>query len=100
MTPSQFVQSADVKLAVYTWGKASKNKPTVVLVHGYPDAANVWQATAELLAKQYFVVAYDVRGAGNSTRPTKKSAYDLKYLVDDLICVGDEHLVTRRVAGA
>ena len=60
MTPSQFVQSADVTLAVYTWGKASKNKPTVVLVHGYPDAANVWQASAELLAKRYFVVAYDV----------------------------------------
>ena len=89
MTPSQFVQSADVTLAVYTWGKASKNKPTVVLVHGYPDAANVWQASAELLAKRYFVVAYDVRGAGLSTRPTKKSAYDLKYLVDDLAAVVD-----------
>lgn len=87
MTPSQFVQSADVKLAVYTWGKPSKNKPTVVLVHGYPDAANVWKASAELLAKRYFVVAYDVRGAGNSTRPTQKSAYDLKYLVDDLAAV-------------
>jgi pimeloyl-ACP methyl ester carboxylesterase len=72
MTPSQFVQSADVKLAVYTWGKPSKNKPTVVLVHGYPDAANVWKASAELLAQRYFVVAYDVRGAGNSTRPTTK----------------------------
>lgn len=87
MTPSQIVQSGDVELAVYTWGEAKPKKPTVVLVHGYPDAASVWKATAELLAKRYFVVAYDVRGAGRSTRPDHTAAYDLEHLVNDLAAV-------------
>ena len=93
MNPQQLVQSGDVELAVYTWGKRgtkAKPKPIVVLVHGYPDAASVWKATAELLAQHYFVVAYDVRGAGRSTRPDHTQAYDLEHLVNDLAAVVDE----------
>ncbi len=89
MTPSQIVKSGDVELAVYTWGEAQPNKPTVVLVHGYPDAASVWKATAEIMAQRYFVVAYDVRGAGRSTRPDHTAAYDLEHLVNDLAAVVD-----------
>lgn len=90
MTPNQIVRSGDIDLAVYTWGKpgtAKKPKPTVVLVHGYPDAASVWKATAEILAEKYFVVAYDVRGAGRSTVPDHTAAYDLEHLVSDLAAV-------------
>lgn len=93
MTPATTVQSGDVTLAVYTWGKPgtqAKPKPTVVLVHGYPDAASIWQTTAELLAKKYFVVAYDVRGAGRSSAPDHTAAYDLDHLVNDLAAVVDE----------
>ena len=90
MTPDKTVKSGDVELAVYSWGKPGKNKPVVVLVHGYPDAASVWKATAELLAKKYYVVAYDVRGAGRSTRPDHTAAYDLEHLVNDLAAVVDE----------
>ncbi|MGH8430253.1 MAG: alpha/beta fold hydrolase, partial [Solimonas sp.] len=80
MTPSQIVNSGDVELAVYTWGKPGKSKPTVVLVHGYPDAASVWKATAAKLAERYRVLAYDVRGAGRSTHPDHTQAYDLEHL--------------------
>lgn len=89
MNPSQFVTSGDIELAVYTWGKAASGKPSVVLVHGYPDAANVWSKTAELLARRYHVVGYDVRGTGNSSAPDKVEAYALDYLVNDLAAVAD-----------
>lgn len=39
-TPDLFVQSSNVRLAVYTWGdKPSADKPRdiVVLAHGFPD---------------------------------------------------------------
>lgn len=88
MTPQQHVKSGDVELAVYTWGKRGK-KPTIFLVHGYPDAANVWKNCAEKLSEEYFVVAYDVRGAGRSSRPKRVADYDLDYLVDDLAAVVD-----------
>lgn len=91
MTPTQFVKSGAVDLALYTWGQPGKKKrkPVVVLVHGYPDAAEVWTPVAEQLAERYFVVAYDVRGAGRSTAPQGANAYALPYLVEDLAAVVD-----------
>ena len=51
LTPSRMLEDGDVALAIYEWGRAG-NRPTVILVHGYPDAASVWTATAEsILAK-------------------------------------------------
>jgi NAD(P)-dependent dehydrogenase (short-subunit alcohol dehydrogenase family)/pimeloyl-ACP methyl ester carboxylesterase len=96
MTPDQFVQSGNIELAVYSWGKPG-NKPTVVLVHGYPDAASVWKASAEKLAQRYHVVAYDVRGAGRSSRPDHTASYELDYLVNDLAAVVDRVSPSRPV---
>ena len=87
MTPNRFVTSGDIELAVYTWGMPEAGKPNVMLVHGYPDAASVWERTAELLAERYFVVAYDVRGAGRSSVPDHTRAFDLEHLVNDLSAV-------------
>ena len=92
MTPTQLLQSGDVQLAVYTWGEAPTQKspkPVVLLVHGYPDAASVWRQTAEILAERYFVVAYDVRGAGLSSQPANQAGFGLEYLVADMAVVID-----------
>lgn len=89
MMPSQTIVSGDVELALYAWNKPGKNRPTILLVHGYPDAASVWKATAEQLAPRYHVVAFDVRGAGRSTRPDHTAAYDLEHLIADLAAVID-----------
>jgi NAD(P)-dependent dehydrogenase (short-subunit alcohol dehydrogenase family)/pimeloyl-ACP methyl ester carboxylesterase len=88
MTPSQTVRSGEVELAVYTWGAPSRG-PTVVLVHGYPDSAAIWRDTAQLLAESHFVVAYDVRGAGRSSRPGAVGAYAIDRLMEDLGAVLD-----------
>lgn len=58
--------------------------PTVVLLHGYPDSQLVWRPVAELLARRYHVVTYDVRGAGASDAPARPEGYALKHLVADL----------------
>lgn len=90
MTPEQFVTNGEVRLAVYSWGKTHRdNRPVIVLIHGYPDSADVWNAVAEQLSADYFVVAYDVRGAGRSSAPNGSQAYSLSHLVDDLHAVID-----------
>ncbi|MDF2445933.1 MAG: short chain dehydrogenase domain protein [Moraxellaceae bacterium] len=92
MTPTQFIRSGDVDLAIHTWGSPGtrkKHRPVVVLVHGYPDSAEVWSGVAEQLAGTCHVVAYDVRGAGLSTAPAGSAAYALKHLVTDLAAVID-----------
>ncbi|MCI5104082.1 MAG: alpha/beta fold hydrolase, partial [Algiphilus sp.] len=88
MEVSRWIDASDVQLALYEWGTA-EGRPTIVLVHGYPDAASIWQATAEGLARDFHVVAYDVRGAGQSTRPEATAAYALETLVEDLAAVID-----------
>jgi predicted metal-dependent hydrolase/pimeloyl-ACP methyl ester carboxylesterase len=83
----EMVVSGEVTLAVYRWGDPAR--PTLVLVHGYPDTAAMWRPVAELLADRYHVVAYDVRGAGSSSAPAATAAYRLDRLVEDLAAVVD-----------
>jgi pimeloyl-ACP methyl ester carboxylesterase len=92
MKPTQYVSSGEVKLAVYTWGQRPtqrRPRPTLVLVHGYPDSAEVWTKVAKQLTEQFFVVAYDVRGAGHSSAPRGAAAYAFEYLSADLLAVLD-----------
>ncbi|OJA83567.1 SDR family oxidoreductase [Burkholderia ubonensis] len=81
------VASGDLTLAVRTWGDPARTP--VVLVHGYPDDSSVWQRVAPLLARQHYVIAYDVRGAGLSGAPRRTADYRLAKLTDDFVAVID-----------
>jgi pimeloyl-ACP methyl ester carboxylesterase len=70
-------------------GVGAGGAPTVVLVHGYPDDAAMWEPVAEPLAARFHVVAYDTRGAGVSDAPKRTAGYRLERLVDDLAAVVD-----------
>ena len=87
MTTTTTVTSQGVNLQVYTFGDS--NKVPVVLVHGYPDNHSVWQPVADRLAKKYFVISYDVRGAGASEAPRKQADYRMSLLSADLAAVVD-----------
>jgi pimeloyl-ACP methyl ester carboxylesterase len=71
--------------------------PPVVLIHGYPDRASLWDEVAADLAHDHHVVTYDVRGAGDSPAPVSTSGYALPHLLDDLAAVLDATVGERRV---
>ena len=81
------VRGAGLSLFVTEYGE--RGRPTVVLVHGFPDTSAVWGPVAERLASDLHVVAYDVRGAGRSEAPEGRDGYALPMLVDDLAAVLD-----------
>ena len=81
------VRSDGVELAVREAG--DPDRPTVVLVHGYPDTSALWAPVFERLEPRYHVVTYDVRGAGASSTPRGPKAYSLEHLVADLGAVID-----------
>ncbi|ENV45590.1 alpha/beta fold hydrolase [Acinetobacter schindleri] len=81
-TQTQWVATSDQqRLAVRTFGDISK--PALVLVHGYPDHQEVWKNVIVYLP-DYFIVTYDVRGAGDSSIPKYIHDYRLERLSMDL----------------
>ena len=90
MTRSSTVIASDgVSLAVHAHTDIDHRRPTVLAIHGYPDNHHVWDGVADALSGRYNVVAYDVRGAGESSKPTKRSGYRLPQLVSDIGAVID-----------
>jgi NAD(P)-dependent dehydrogenase (short-subunit alcohol dehydrogenase family)/pimeloyl-ACP methyl ester carboxylesterase len=89
------VRGDGVDLAVYEQG--DRSRPTVLLVHGYPDTHAVWDEVAGRLAERFHVVRYDVRGAGASSRPFGRKRYTFGYLMADMQAVLDATAPERKV---
>ena len=81
-----YVETKDgTRLFYNDWGAG---KP-VVLIHGWPLNADMWEYQAPFLAENGCrVIAYDRRGFGRSDQPW--SGYDYDTLADDLAAVMDK----------
>lgn len=91
---TQWVNTTDQqRLYVKTWGNSEL--PALVLVHGYPDNQEVWELIIEQLINDYYIVTYDVRGAGQSSIPKRIRDYRLEQLSMDLESVVDAVLADR-----
>jgi pimeloyl-ACP methyl ester carboxylesterase len=75
------------ELALYRSG--DRSKPTVLLVHGFPDDHRVWEGVTTALATHHHVVSYDIRGSGSSAKPARVRDYRLDVLATDLQSVID-----------
>ncbi len=72
---------AEVGDVILHYVKAGKGPP-VVLLHGWPQTWYAWRHTIPALAKNYTVIAPDLRGLGDSSRPL--SGYDKRTLAKDI----------------
>ncbi|WP_371598640.1 SDR family oxidoreductase [Streptomyces sp. NBC_00564] len=82
------VRTGGVELCVAELG--DPERPTVVLVHGYPDSKEVWAEVAGRLSERFHVVLYDVRGHGRSSAPQPlRGGFTLEKLTDDFLAVVD-----------
>ena len=88
-TRSTVTASDGIALAVHAYTEIDPQRPTVLAVHGYPDNHHLWDGVAEHLGDRYNLVAYDVRGAGESGRPAKRADYRFAQLVSDIGTVID-----------
>lgn len=80
-----FIKAGDgTQLYYKDWGSG----PPVVLIHGWPLDADMWEYQAPTLAEAGFrVISYDRRGFGRSDQPW--SGYDYNTMSDDLKAVID-----------
>ena len=91
------IETADPSKNVTIRGVRSKNTtlPGLLLLHGHPQTHHIWWKIAPALAEKYNVVAPDLRGHGESSKPApaddiKHEAYSKRALARDqimLMCV-------------
>lgn len=82
---TRIVESQDVKLHVVEDG--DRKKPGILFLHGFPDCHKVWEHQLRDLARNFHVIAFDMRGCGNSTRSLQRDAYRLENLAPDVLAV-------------
>jgi pimeloyl-ACP methyl ester carboxylesterase len=58
--------------------------PRIVLLHGFPEAAFIWDEVMLALADRYRCIAPNLRGFEDSSHPTEVEAYRAKHLMADI----------------
>jgi pimeloyl-ACP methyl ester carboxylesterase len=81
----------DVRLHYVTAGDG----PAILLLHGWPQSWYMWRDVMPGLAARYRVIAPDLRGLGDSSRPA--GGYDKKTLAEDVWRLAHEVLGEQRV---
>ena len=64
--------------------------PPVLLLHGIPETHVMWHKAAPLLARDFTVVAADLRGYGDSSKPTSTAdhaPYSKRAIARDQVAV-------------
>jgi pimeloyl-ACP methyl ester carboxylesterase len=62
--------------------KSGTGNKTLVLIHGFGDTSHMWIPLFEEFGKQFTIIAPDMRGLGDSSRP--QSGYDKKTIANDI----------------
>jgi pimeloyl-ACP methyl ester carboxylesterase len=78
MIEHHYAELGDVMLHYVTAGSG----PPVVLLHGWPQTWYEWRDVIPALARHYTVIAPDLRGLGDSSRPL--TGYDKRTVADDV----------------
>ena len=69
----------------------SGSGPAVILLHGGGQTRRVWHDVGYVgrLAANFTVITVDIRGNGDSDKPTTKASYAIERLIEDVLAVAD-----------
>jgi pimeloyl-ACP methyl ester carboxylesterase len=77
---------SDVKLSVVDlWPERAEK--TIMFIHGYAGCAETWEFQINHFAREYRIIAPDLRGHGQSDAPFTE--YTMSELVDDINSVAE-----------
>jgi len=71
-------------------GRVGGSGPALMLLHGHPQTHTMWHRVADELARHFTVVALDLRGYGDSSRPASGDshlAYSKRTMAQDVVDV-------------
>ena len=88
MMVNQYVLKLPHGIELSCRSTGEKGRPTLVFLHGFPEAAFVWDALLEHFSQAqnggYRCIAPNLRGFEQSSAPADVSAYRPKHLVQDI----------------
>ena len=77
----EFVNVNGIRMHYVTMG----NGPLIVFLHGFPEFWYSWRHQIPFFSKHFKVVVPDMRGYGETERPTKIDEYRIEKLVTDIV---------------
>ena len=80
------IQTKRSKVAYRSYG--DKKQPVLMLVHGWPQSSYCWHEVAQYL-EDYYIIAPDLRGLGDSERNLDLKSYTKDELGKDLFALAD-----------
>ena len=79
---SHVIDLPDGRFHYLSWSEERSELPAALLLHGITSSALSWVRVGPALADRYRVYALDMRGHGDSIKPSK-GAYSLRHTADD-----------------
>lgn len=61
--------------------------PPVLLLHGFPQTRAMWRGLAPALARRFTVIAADLRGYGDSSKPEGVESYSFRNMAADQVAL-------------
>jgi pimeloyl-ACP methyl ester carboxylesterase len=79
----QYVRANGIRFHYVAGG--DRNKPLMLFLHGFPEFWFSWRYQLKEFQKDYYTVAVDMRGYGESDHPLDKKGYSIGNLVKDIV---------------
>lgn len=61
-----------------------KEQPLLLFLHGFPDCWLTWRFQIPVFAKDFRVIALDMKGFGDSDKPHWRSSYKVEVIIEEL----------------
>ncbi|MFL5660308.1 MAG: alpha/beta fold hydrolase [Ktedonobacteraceae bacterium] len=84
MAQSHMIDLPAGRFHYLSWGTERTELPSVLLLHGITSSAQSWVRVGPALVDRYQVYALDMRGHGDSIKPSQ-GAYSLRQTADDAV---------------
>jgi len=80
----EFVRLRSVRVKLHCVVNGPTNKPLMLFLHGFPEFWYSWRHQLKEFSRDYRTVAFDMRGYGDSDKPSGICQYTLDKLVEDV----------------
>ncbi|XP_078689663.1 epoxide hydrolase 4-like [Branchiostoma floridae x Branchiostoma belcheri] len=81
----EYVRVGTSNIRLHYVASGDRDKPLMVCLHGFPEFWYSWRHQLKAFSKDYWVVAVDMRGFGDSDKPPAAGEYKIDKMAGDIV---------------